>query len=101
MLAAGVVYVAQPPEALAAIDAAVSPLEPVQLAAVSTITTLTGSAVIALAVARGRLSAEAAWAASLIDEDWEMRQWGRDETALAARAFRWREMAAAGLILAA
>jgi chaperone required for assembly of F1-ATPase len=98
-LAAGVVYVAQPLEALAAIDAAVSQLEPLRLAAVSTVTTLTGSAIIALAVARKRLSAERAWTVSLIDEEWEMRQWGRDEAALAARAFRWGEMAAAGLIL--
>lgn len=98
-LAAGIVHVGQPREALAAIDRAVAPLDPLPLAAVSTVTTLTGSAIIALAVARGRLAAEEAWAASLIDEDWEMEHWGRDEAALAARAFRWREMGAAGLIL--
>jgi chaperone required for assembly of F1-ATPase len=42
MLAAGVVYVAQPEAAIAAIDRAVSMLGPLELSAVSTITTLTG-----------------------------------------------------------
>jgi chaperone required for assembly of F1-ATPase len=100
-LAAGVVHVAQPPEALAAIARAVEPFDPLALAAVSTATTLTGSAIIALAIAYGHLKAEDAWAASLVDEEWEMQHWGRDTAALAARAFRWREMGAAGVILGA
>jgi chaperone required for assembly of F1-ATPase len=99
VLAAGVVHVAQAEASLAAVDGAVAALGALELAAASTVTTLTGSAIIALAMARGRLSAEEAWAASLIDEDWEISQWGEDETAMKARAFRWREMAAAGLIL--
>ncbi len=41
-------------------------------------TTLTGSALLALAHAKGRLSAEQAWAAAHIDEDWQIRQWGVD-----------------------
>ena len=100
-LAAGVVHVAQPEAVRIAIGRAVTPFDALRLAALSTVTTLTGSAVIALAVARGRLSAEEAWTAALVDEEWEMGQWGRDDAATLARAFRWREMAAAGLILGA
>lgn len=99
-LAAGVVHVAQPPEVAAAVGRALTPLGALHLAAVSTATTLTGSAIIALAVARGRLSPDEAWKAALIDEDWQARQWGEDVEAMAARAFRWRQMEAAGLILA-
>ena len=69
------------------------------LAAIHTMTTLTGSAVIALAVAGGAFTPEAAWAAAHVDEDWQMRQWGRDDLALERRELRWREMAAAGLVL--
>jgi chaperone required for assembly of F1-ATPase len=98
-LAAGVVHVAQPPAALDAVARAVEPFGPLHLAALSTVTTLTGSAVIALALAHGRITPEEAWTAALVDEEWEMTQWGRDEGAMAARAFRWREMGAAGLIL--
>ena len=101
VLATGIVPVRQDESALAAIDRAVAPFNVLPLAALSTVTTLTGSAVVALALARGRLSAEEAWAAAHVDEDWQMSQWGRDEAAILSRAFRWREMAAAALILEA
>jgi len=97
-LAEGVVPVAQPPDALAAARAAI-PRDAWRLGAVSSITTLTGSALIALALAEGLLDAEAAWAAAHVDEDWQMAQWGRDEIALARRAFRYAEMQAAAAVL--
>jgi chaperone required for assembly of F1-ATPase len=65
------------------------------------VTALTGSAIIALALARGRLTVQGAWDAALVDEEWQMRLWGRDEAAMAVRAFRWREIQAAALILSA
>jgi chaperone required for assembly of F1-ATPase len=99
VLAEGVIHVAQDRAALAAIERAVEPFDPLRLAALSTATTLTGSALLALGVAHRVLSAEEAWNASLVDEDWEMRQWGQDEEALAVRASRWREMEAAAFIL--
>ena len=92
-------FVAQPDEALAAARGAI-PEEPWRLGAVSAITTLTGSALIALAMAQGHLSAEAAWAAAHVDEDWNMHQWGRDEQALERRAEREAEMQAAATVLA-
>ena len=65
----------------------------------SSITTLTGSALLALALAHGRLDAEAAWAAAHVDEDWQMTQWGRDEVALERRAYRQAELEAAVTVL--
>ncbi len=100
VLAQGVVPVAQDPRLVDAAAGAVAPLDPLALAALHTATSLTGSALIALAMARGALAPEAAWAAAHVDEDWQMSRWGRDEAALAQREARWREMAAAALILA-
>ena len=64
------------------------------------VTTLTGSALIALALARGALSADAAWQAAHVDEDWNMAQWGRDEMAMERREFRFAEFQAAATVLA-
>ncbi len=58
VLAAGMIYVTQTEAALAAARAAI-PHDIWRLGAVHTITTLTGSALIALAVLHGRLDAEA------------------------------------------
>jgi len=90
----GVTHVAQPAKALAAARAHI-PRHPWRLGAVHAITTVTGSAVIALAVAADTLSRDAAWAAAHVDEDWNIEFWGRDEMALQRRAFRLAEMTAA------
>jgi len=99
-LGEGVVHVAQPEAALAAARAAV-PDDPWRLGAAHVITTLTGSALIALAMARAQLSAEAAWHAAHVDEDWNMEQWGRDEMAMQRREFRHAEFQAAATALKA
>lgn len=101
VLAAGVVHVEQDPSVHEAVARAVQPYGPLAIAALHSMTTLTGSALIALAVARGEITAEAAWAAAHADEDWQMSQWGADEAALAERAGRWRDMEAAVLVLQA
>lgn len=98
---AGVIHRAQHPGTLGAVDRALVGSGPFELAAIHTMTTLTGSAVIALAVAHGRLTAEAAWEAAHVDEDWQMSRWGQDAMAIRRRAARWREMEAAALILKA
>jgi chaperone required for assembly of F1-ATPase len=97
-LGEGVVHVTQPEPALAAARAAI-PNDPWRLGAVHTITTLTGSALIALALAQGRLTADEAWQAAHVDEDWNTEQWGRDELALERRAFRFAELQAAAAVL--
>ena len=94
----GMVFVVQPEAALAAARAAL-PRDPWRLGAFHVVTTLTGSALIALAVLNGRLGVEDAWRAAHIDEDWNMDFWGRDELALERRAARYAEMGAACLVL--
>jgi len=98
MLSEGVVFVAQPDRALAAARSAI-PHDPWRLGALHSMTTLSGSALLALAVLRGRLGAEDAWRAAHVDEDWNFEQWGRDTLALERSAFRFAEMQAAATVL--
>jgi chaperone required for assembly of F1-ATPase len=100
MLAQGIVHQAQPPEAIAA--AAVSvPHEPWKLGALAAITTITGSALIALALAANAIDPDAAWIAAHVDEDWNAAKWGEDTEVKARRAARRAEFDAAVLILRA
>ena len=92
-------HVAQPERAIAAARAVI-PGDPWRLGAVSSITSLAGSALLALALLRGRLSTDEAWAAAHVDEDWQRDQWGRDDLAEERRAFRFADMQAAAKVLA-
>jgi chaperone required for assembly of F1-ATPase len=99
VLSEGVMFVAQPESAISAVRNAI-PSDPWRLGSVHLITTLTGSALIALAVAARKLGLDEAWSAAHVDEDWNMKLWGRDELALARRAARFADMQAAGTVLA-
>jgi chaperone required for assembly of F1-ATPase len=100
VLAQGIVHQAQPGEAVAA--AAVSiPTDPWKLGALAAIVTITGSALIALALAAGAVDADAAWAAANVDEDRNMAAWGEDAEVKARRAARRAEFDAAVLVLKA
>jgi chaperone required for assembly of F1-ATPase len=94
----GVMYAAQPGHAVAAARARI-PSEIWRLGAVSSIATLTGSALLALALAHDAIAVDAAWDAAHVDEDFEMAQWGKDELALQRRAFRREEFDAAVTVL--
>src|SRR3954453_21301541 len=98
VLGEGVMFVAQPEAAIAALRTAI-PSDPWRLGAVHLITTLTGSALIALALAVGELSVEEAWAAAHVDEDWNMALGGRGEIALAPLASPFADMQAAAPVL--
>jgi chaperone required for assembly of F1-ATPase len=98
MLAQGVMPVTQPREAVAAAAREI-PGDAWRLAAVASITTLTGSGLLALALAHGALDADAVWAAAHVDEDWQMSQWGHDELAMERRAHREADFRAAALVL--
>jgi chaperone required for assembly of F1-ATPase len=98
---AGLMHVAQPHAALDAIKAVLAAYDDsATLAALSVMTTLTGSTLLALAVARGFLSAEAAWRAGQVDEDFQAERWGADAEAAARREARWREFEAAAIVAA-
>ena len=98
VLSEGVMFVAQPDGALAAARQAI-PSDPWRLGAANVITTLTGSALVALAIAHGQLGLDAAWDAANVDEDWNMNFWGRDEFALQRRETRFADMQAAAKVL--
>jgi chaperone required for assembly of F1-ATPase len=96
--AEGVVFVAQPEAAIAAARAAI-PKDVWRLGAVASITMLTGSALLALALNAGALDADTAWAAAHVDEDWQMSQWGSDSEAVKRRDGRRAEFDAAVTVL--
>lgn len=95
----GVMHIPQPPETVARLAAEVRSFDPWELTAVSELTTISGSLVLALAVCHGRLDAAEAWRLSRLDEQWNIEQWGED--AEATRQAERREadfMAAADLL---
>ena len=95
----GILHITQPPEALDAIARAVAPLDAFAMTALHVMTTLMGSSVLALGVAKGALTPVAAWDAAHLDEDWQIATWGSDEEAVARRAWRWCEMASSAQFL--
>jgi chaperone required for assembly of F1-ATPase len=100
ILAEGIVHVRQPDAAVAAVRAAF-PDDPWSIAALHVVTTLTGSALLALALLHGVLDPDAIWAAAHVDEDWNAEKWGVDEEVAARRAARRVDFEAACSILKA
>jgi chaperone required for assembly of F1-ATPase len=101
VLAEGVKFVAQPQVALAAVRKAIAGhAPPFHLVALASLTTLLGSALIALALSRGAIDADAAWAAAHVDEDWTIQKWGADAEAVGRRTARRAEFDAAVRMLA-
>lgn len=94
----GVVFAAQPQEAVAAAAKAI-PKDAWKLGAAHSVMTLTGSALLALALVENAIDADEAWSAAHVDEDWQMQQWGRDTLAMERRAHRLAEMKAAAAVL--
>ncbi len=102
ILAEGVMHVAQPEESIEAVRRHIAARsEPLRLAAMHVMTTLTGSALLALAVEAGALDLDRAWDAAHVDEDWNVEMWGTDAEAIARRAFRKADMLAAAKVIAA
>ena len=91
----GITHVAQDQAALDALRAAVEALDDSRLAAVSQLTPICGSLVIALAIVAGHIGADEATAASLLDEKWQAEQWGEDEEAAERHENLAKEIAAA------
>jgi chaperone required for assembly of F1-ATPase len=103
----GVVFVEQPEPARAAVAETIRRIAksgraaPFAMAALYVMTTLTGSVLIALAVAHGELTPAEAWTAAHVDEDFEMQAWGEDAQAIERRARLWLEMEAAAALFQA
>jgi len=102
-LTEGVVHVTQPVAALAALRTYLMLRQRGEfwLTALHLMTSLTGSALLALAVEAEEVTAEEAWRAAHVDEDWQIEHWGQDSEAVARRNARWRDMNAAASMIAA
>ena len=100
ILSEGIVHVAQPEAAVKAAREAF-PADPWSVAALHVVTNLTGSALLALALARGVRDPEQIWTAAHVDEDWNIEKWGADEEVMARRAVRRLDFNAAAGILKA
>ncbi|GAU84022.1 chaperone [Bosea sp. BIWAKO-01] len=99
-LTEGVMFAAQPAGVLDAVARRVADLSaPLALAGAHNVMTLSGSTILMLALADGRLDEEQAWTAAHLDEDYQIEIWGQDEDAADRRTIRRQEFAAAVLLL--
>ena len=75
------VPVPQPPSALAALRRAVAVFADFPLTALASAVQTTGSLIVGLALARGRIDAETAYRLALLDECFQAERWGCDPEA--------------------
>jgi chaperone required for assembly of F1-ATPase len=95
----GIVHRPQPEATVRRLAVALAARDPFALAAMSPLVTISGSLVTALALAEGRIDADAAFDATHLDEIWQAEQWGEDWMATDARALRRADLAAAARFL--
>ncbi|QIE54430.1 ATPase [Pikeienuella piscinae] len=95
----GVMHALQPEEGQRRLKAAVAAHDAFRLTALYDLAALSGSLVIALAVAARRLEAEEGWRLSRVDESWQEEFWGVDAEAAAMAAKKKRDFKAAALFL--
>lgn len=104
-LGEGVMHVAQPAHAVAAIGRAVASGigqgagAPFRLGALHLMTTMTGSALLGLAVLHDHIPAADAWAKAHVDEDFQIARWGEDAEAAVRRDRRWHDIRAAAALV--
>jgi chaperone required for assembly of F1-ATPase len=92
---AGVMHKPQPVQTVERLADAVAARDAFRLAALQPLTTISGSLVIALALAEGEIGLDTAWTAATLDEAWQAEQWGEDELATQALKARRRDFEAA------
>lgn len=92
---AGIIHRRQPEATIGQLARAVAARGPFQLAGLAPLVTVSGSLIIALALAEGAIGLEAAWDAATLDEAWQAEQWGADALAEEALGNRRREFEAA------
>ena len=80
-VASGIMPVGQPADSLIALRRLVEVIDPYRLAALSLATAASGSLVLGLALLLGRIDAAAAADSAFLDNDFQMKIWGRDEEA--------------------
>lgn len=77
----GLAFVEQPADAVARLSAAVARHSDLGLSALYNLTHISGSLIVALAVAEGHLAAADAFAAAQLDELYQIERWGEDPIA--------------------
>lgn len=95
----GLGFVEQSDEALRALETYLARLDPFRLAALQNAAGLTGSLVVALALAEGERDVEAAFAAAHLEELYQAEVWGTDPEAAARREQTRTELAATARFL--
>lgn len=87
-VAAGVMHRKQPEATVERLRQMVLARDAFALAGLSHLVTVSGSLLVALALAEGAIDLETAWAAATLDEQWQAETWGRDAEAEKAMARR-------------
>lgn len=95
----GIVHVAQSPDSLRALHAAVATHSPFGLSALGIAVPAMGSVVLGLALSAGRIDAAEAHRLSMIDETYQESFWGRDSEAEIRRARIGADIALAARLL--
>jgi len=95
----GIIHRPQPPATLARLAHEVAARDAFALAALAPLVTISGSLLIALALAEEAIDADTAWAAAALDESWQAEHWGADEEATARLDARRAEFEAAERLL--
>jgi chaperone required for assembly of F1-ATPase len=98
-ITAGVIPIPQPAASLQTLAAAVGEHDDFTLAALMVATAACGSLVIALALAEGRIAADEAFAASQLDESFQIEAWGEDSEQTERRHALAHDIAAAAQFL--
>jgi chaperone required for assembly of F1-ATPase len=96
----GIAHVPQPRQSLNIIRQQIETSDDFCFAALTSMTNLTGSILLPLAIKNDWIDGEVAWQAAHVDEDWQISQWGPDDEAEARRAFRRQEMMIACRLIA-
>ncbi|UYO00466.1 MAG: ATPase [Devosia sp.] len=84
----GILHQAQPDNTLQKLDKSLDGLGLHLLTALVSLTGLTGSGLLTIALYNKLLTADDVWTAAHLDEDFQIRQWGEDEEASERRAKR-------------
>lgn len=84
----GIIHQPQPAPTLTKLDAALKGQDLLALTALVSITGITGSGLLAIALLHQLLTPEQVWTAAHVDEDHQIRLWGEDEEARERRAKR-------------
>ncbi len=98
---AGLGHIPQPHETLAALRQVLEGMDDFALTALHVMASITGSLVLALALAEGKLNPAQAFQLSRIDEDYQAAKWGADAEAEARAYALARELDVAEAFLAA